>query len=161
MLTKESDRMRRSSTRELARQPVKLPGDLRYRLDAMVNERDLPRRCHMLAESMFQAMAERGKRSDSRPAKTVTLIYRTESGRARHTFAQVESTYVHEVISSQHVLLEDDQSLEVFVVPGRARRLRALYDPLRKFCGVPQSKSFPTTALLPPLHSCSPQRAAS
>jgi len=57
------------------------------------------------------------------------------------------------VISSQHVFLEDDQSLEVLLVQGPADRLQALCDELRKIRGVQQIKLVATTALLPPLHA--------
>jgi len=114
----------------------------------------------MIAELIRHALAEHGEaRGDVVLAGTVTLIYRAESGRVRHALAHIESTYVKEVISSQHVLLEDDQSLEVLLVQGPAWRLRALCDDLRKVRGVQQIELVTTTALLPPLHSHSPKRA--
>jgi CopG family nickel-responsive transcriptional regulator len=73
-------------------------------------------------------------------------------GRVRHQLAQTQGEYLKEVISSQHVFLEDDQSLEVLLVQGPARRLRDLCDALRKVRGVQQLRLFTTTALLPPLH---------
>jgi CopG family nickel-responsive transcriptional regulator len=69
----------------------------------------------------------------------------------RHQLAQTQAEYLKEVISSQHVFLEDDQSLEVLLVQGPAR-LRDLCDALRKVRGVQQLRLFTTTALLPPLH---------
>ncbi len=72
---------------------------------------------------------------------------------------ETQSTYIKEVISSQHVLLEDDQSLEVLLVQGPAARLHALCDALRKVRGVQQIKLVTTTALLPPLHSHGAERA--
>ena len=66
--------------------------------------------------------------------------------------AQTQGEYLKEVISSQHVFLEDDQSLEVLLVQGPARRLSDLCDALRKVRGVQQLRLFTTTALLPPLH---------
>ncbi len=139
---------------QLARLSVSLPNELLMRLDAMVGERGLPSRSQMIAELIRHALAEHGEsRTNSVLAGTVTLIYRADSGRVRHALAQTESTYIKEVISSQHVLLEDDQSLEVLLVQGPARRLKALCDDLRKVRGVQQIKLVTTTALLPPLHS--------
>ena len=86
-------------------------------------------------------------------AGTLTLIYRAESGRVRQALAQVQAAFVKEVISSQHVFLEDDQSLDVLLVQGPTQRLQALCDALRKVRGVLQIKLVTTTALLPPLHS--------
>jgi CopG family transcriptional regulator, nickel-responsive regulator len=146
--------MRSASTAELARLSVSLPGELLARLDAMVEERGLPSRSQKIAELIRRALAEHGEaRSHTVLAGTVTLIYRAESARVRHALAQVETAYIKEVISSQHVLLEDEQSLEVLLVQGPARRLRALCDELRNVRGVQQIELVTTTALLPPLHS--------
>jgi CopG family nickel-responsive transcriptional regulator len=138
----------------LARLSVSLPEELLERLDAMVQERELPSRSQMIAELIRHALAEHSEdRSNAVLAGTVTLIYRADRGRVRQALARTQSTYIKEVISSQHVLLEDDQSLEVLLVQGPVGRLKALCDDLRKVRGVQQIKLVTTTALLPPLHS--------
>jgi CopG family nickel-responsive transcriptional regulator len=70
----------------------------------------------------------------------------------RHQLAQTEAEFLREVISAQHVFLEDDQSLEVLLVQGPAIRLKELCDSLRRVRGVQQLELVTTTALLPPLH---------
>jgi len=140
--------------RGLARLSVSLPSELLARLDAMVEQRGLPSRSQMIAQLIRHALAEHSEaRSNAVLAGTVTLIYRLDSGRVRQALARTQTRYVKEVISSQHVLLEDEQSLEVLLVQGPARRLQALCDDLRKVRGVQQIKLVTTTALLPPLHS--------
>ncbi len=139
---------------QLARLSISLPGELLTQLDVMVAERALPSRSQMIVELIRHALAEhRESRDDAVLAGTLTLIYRAESGRVRHALANIQSAYVKEVISSQHVLLEDDQSLEVLLVQGPAPRLHSLCDGLRKVRGVQQINLVTTTALLPPLHS--------
>jgi CopG family nickel-responsive transcriptional regulator len=86
-------------------------------------------------------------------AGTITLIYRAERGRVRQALAQTQSDFLKEVISSQHVFLEDDQSLEVLLVQGPSERLNELCDRLRKIRGVHQITLVTTRALLPPLHA--------
>ena len=137
----------------LARLSVSLPATLLSRLDAMVAERELPNRSHMIAELIRHALAEHGEATPAAVlAGTITIIYRADRGRVRQALAQTEATYLKEVISSQHVFLEDDQSLEVLLVQGPAERLKALCDALRKVRGVQQIKLVTTAALLPPLH---------
>src|SRR5882757_2232145 len=147
-------RMSLVATPELARMSVSLPHRLLVRLDAMVGERGLHNRSQMISELIRHAIAEHSEaRTNSVLAGTVTLIYRAENGRVRQALAQTQSQYIKEVISSQHVLLEEDQSLEVLLVQGPARRLQALCDDLRRVRGIQQIKLVTTTALLPPLHS--------
>jgi len=137
-----------------ARLSISLPPELVVQLDAMMAERGLLSRSQMISELIRHELADFGARqSDPVIAGTITLIYRAESGRVRHALAQTQSAYLEEVISSQHVFLEDDQSLEVLLVQGPAHRLRQLCDDLRRIRSVQQIKLVTTTALLPPLHA--------
>ena len=138
----------------LARLSMSLPAELFRQLDVMVEERGLPSRSQLIAELIRHALAEHEAltRPEDMLAGTITLVYRGDMGRVRHQLAQTQAEYLKEVISSQHVFLEDDQSLEVLLVQGPAIRLRGLCDALRKVRGVQQLRLFTTTALLPPLH---------
>lgn len=150
----EDDRVKDTPPANLARLSMSLPAGLSRQLDAMVEERGLPSRSQLIAELIRNELAEHGAavRPDDMLAGTITLVYRGDMGRVRHQLAQTQAEYLKEVISSQHVFLEDDQSLEVLLVQGPANRLRDLCDALRAVRGVRQLRLFTTTALLPPLH---------
>jgi CopG family nickel-responsive transcriptional regulator len=139
---------------------MSLPAELFRQLDVMVEERGLPSRSQLIAELIRHALAEHEAltRPDEMLAGTVTLVYRGDSGRVRHQLAQTQADYLKEVISSQHVFLEDDQSMEVLLVQGPAARLKDLCDALRRIRGVHQLQLVTTTALLPPLYE--PDEAA-
>lgn len=156
--------MKDASSSSLARLSMSLPAELFRQLDVMVEDRGLPSRSQLIAELIRDELAEHGaaSRPEDMLAGTITLVYRADLGRVRHQLAQTQGEYLKEVISSQHVFLEDDQSLEVLLVQGPARRLRDLCDALRTVRGVQQIRLFTTTALLPPLHEqdeVAPQQA--
>lgn len=138
----------------LARLSMSLPAELFRQLDVMVEERGLPSRSQLIAELIRHALAEHEAltRPDETLAGTVTIVYAGGGGRVRQQLAETQSDYLKEVISSQHVFLEQDQSLEVLLVQGPAVRLKQLCDALRKIRGVQQLQLVTTTALLPPLH---------
>jgi len=156
----------------LARLSMSLPAELSRDLDKMVEERGLPSRSQLICELIRNELAEHGAvaHPEDMLAGTISLVYRGDMGRVRHQLAQTQAEYLKEVISSQHVFLEDDQSLEVLLVQGPAIQLRGLCDSLRKVRGVQQLRMFTTTALLPPLYkpdvepapdaSISPEEAA-
>src|SRR5688572_12722355 len=101
----------------LARLSLSLPADLLADLDAMVAEQGAPSRSQMVAELIRHALAQYDETTPgSVLAGTITLIYRADRGRVRQALAQTQAAYLKEVISSQHVFLEDDQSLEVLLV---------------------------------------------
>lgn len=149
------------STSGLARLSLSLPAELLEQFDDMVAEREAPSRSQLIAELIRNALAAH---DETKPgavlAGTITLIYRAQRGHVRHALAQTQSAYLKEVISSQHVFLEDDQSLEVLLVQGPSERLNGLCDDLRKVRGVQQVRLITTRALLPPLHDHSPGRAS-
>ncbi|WP_353198954.1 CopG family ribbon-helix-helix protein [Sandarakinorhabdus sp.] len=138
----------------LARLSISLPAALMRKLDAMLHERQIATRSQLIAELISNAVAEHEALAhpDAIFAGTITLVYRADRGRVRTQLAQIESEFLKEVISAQHVFLEDDQSLEVLLLQGPAWRLRALADALRMVRGVQQLDLVTTTALLPPLH---------
>lgn len=138
----------------LARLSMSLPAELFRQLDVMVDERGLPSRSQLIAELIRHAIADHEAltRPEAMLAGTITLVFRGDRGRVRQQLAQTQADYLKEVISSQHVFLEDDQSLEVLLVQGPAIRLKALCDALRGIRGVHQLQLVTTTALLPPLH---------
>jgi CopG family nickel-responsive transcriptional regulator len=138
----------------LARLSMSLPAELFRQLDVMVDERGLPSRSQLIAELIRHALAEHEAltRPDDMLAGTVTIVYAGGGGRVRQQLAETQVDYLKEVISSQHVFLEEDQSLEVLLVQGPAVRLKQLCDDLRKIRGVQQLQLVTTTALLPPLH---------
>ncbi|GGA42986.1 CopG family ribbon-helix-helix protein [Sphingomonas psychrolutea] len=143
-----------SALKGLSRLSMSLPTELYRQLDVMVQERGLPSRSQMIAELIRHELADHGEveHPDALLAGTITLVYRSNMGRVRELLAQTQHEYLKEVISAQHVFLEDEQSLEVLLVQGPAARLRDLCDALRKVRGVQQLRLFTTTALLPPLH---------
>lgn len=143
-----------SAPTPLARLSMSLPATLLEDLDAMIAERVLPSRSSVIAELIRDALATHAesRRTDAVIAGTITLIYRAQAGSVRHRIAQTQRDYLMEVISSQHVFLEDDQSLEVLLVQGPPARLNALCDDLRSVRGVQQVQLVRTTALLPPLY---------
>lgn len=143
-----------SERTNLARLSISLPAELFRQLDTMVAERRLPSRSQLIAELIRHDLAEHESliRPHEMLAGTITLVYRSDRGRVRHQLSKTQTHYLKEVISSQHVFLEDDQSLEVLLVQGPAVRLKKLCDALRRVRGVQQLELVTTTALLPPLH---------
>ena len=144
-----------SETSSLARLSMSLPGELFRQLDMMVEERGLPSRSQLISELIRHALAEHEAytRPDEMLAGTITIVYRGDRGRVRHQLAQTQADYLKEVISSQHVFLEEDRSLEVLLVQGSAVRLQQLCDRLRRVRAVQQLKLVTTRSLLPPLHA--------
>jgi CopG family transcriptional regulator, nickel-responsive regulator len=140
-------------TASLSRFSVSLPADLLDKLDRMVSVRKLRSRSHALAEMIRLGLVEHEmKNGGAVLAGTITLVYSNRRRALRQQLARIQVRYLKEVISSQHVFLEDHHSLEVLLVQGPGARLTRLADELRSAKGVKQVKIAMTTLVLPPLH---------
>ena len=132
---------------------MSLPSNLLDGLDAMVTQRGLPSRSHAVAEMIRQQLAEHSQRLGNRVvAGTLTVVYRASRGRIRNELAAVQRNYLKETISSQHVFLEHDHSLEVLLLQGPGRRLQSLSNAVAAVKGVQQVRLSVTAERLPPLY---------
>lgn len=137
----------------VTRLTISLPPDLLDELDGMIARRRLPSRSQAIAEMIQQGLLEHASELGTQVvAGTVTLVYGNRREAIRNQLARIQSRYLKEVISSQHVFLEESHSLEVLLVQGPGKVLKRLADELSGVKGVKQVKVALTTTILPPLH---------
>lgn len=132
---------------------VSLSSELLDQLDDMIVRRRLPSRSRVISSLIQQGLLEEANQLGTQiVAGTITLVYGNRREPIRHQLARIQSRYLKEVISSQHVFLEDSHSLEVLLVQGPGKRLKGLADELSGVKGVKQVKVALTATVLPPLH---------
>lgn len=119
----------------------------------MVETRGFPNRSHALAEMIRSHLAEHERDlGTTMLAGAITIVYKNSGDNVRTRLTKIQRKYIREVITSQHVFLEEDQGLEVLLVQGPGRKLQRLCDELIACRGVSQAHLTSTTTLLPPLH---------
>jgi len=143
-------------SQSITRFSISLPPDLLDEVDALVAGRRLPSRSQAIAEMIRNGLIEHATALQAGPAQvfagTITLVYGNRREAIRNQLARIQAKYLKEVISSQHVFLEDDHSLEVLLVQGPGDRLNRLADALRGVKNVKQVRTALTKIVLPPLH---------
>lgn len=143
----------------VARFSVSLPEDMLDRLDHVVEARGLPSRSHAIAEMINQYVLDHHEETGDRlMAGVITVVYTNQKQQLRGKLRDIQHRYLKEVISSQHVFLEDDQSLEALLVQGPSHTLQDLADELTACKGVSTVKLAVTAALLPPIHGKTPRK---
>ena len=85
-------------------------------------------------------------------AGTITLIYDHTKPGLQSRLMKLQHRYLKEIISSQHVHLENHHSLEVLLVQGPGRRLRQIADALIACKGVKHGNLNVTSTILPPIY---------
>lgn len=145
---------RENSSEGLRRITVSMCEDTFQALDRIVNERGFDSRSQAISEMIHQQAAEHlGKIGSQVMAGTLTLIYDESKSSLLRDLSRICREHLSEVISSQHILLEDDHVLEVLLMQGPARTLREIANELVTCKGVKSTHLTLTPHLLPPLHA--------
>jgi CopG family nickel-responsive transcriptional regulator len=142
------------SSDSLRRITVSMGEDTFQALDRLVTERGFDSRSQAIAEMIHQQAAEHlGKIGTEVMAGTLTLIYDESKSSLLRDLSRICRSHLSEVISSQHILLEDDHVLEVLLMQGPAKTLRGIANELVTCKGVKSAHLTLTPHLLPPLHA--------
>jgi CopG family transcriptional regulator, nickel-responsive regulator len=141
-------------TDSLRRVTISMAEDTFQALDRIVTERGFDSRSQAISEMIHQQAAEHlGKIGTQIMAGTLTMIYDESKSSLLRDLSRVCREHISEVISSQHILLEDDHVLEVLLMQGPANMLRQIANELVTCKGVKSTHLSLTPHLLPPLHA--------
>lgn len=136
-----------------SRLSISLPTVLQQDFDRMLADRGFENRSQALAELIRGAIAEhRMEQDDEVMAGTITLFYDESKPQLPQRIATLQREHLPEVISSQHILLEDNHRMEILVVQGPVKTLREILNRFLAIKGVKTSQLQLTPMLLPPLH---------
>ena len=132
---------------------ISLPGALYDELDAMVAARGYASRSEaiskMISEQLVQHEQQLGRQI---MAGTITLIYDHSKNGLQSRLMKIQRKHLKEIISSQHVHLERQHSLEVLLVQGPGVRLKRIADELITCRGVKHGYLTVTSTILPPIY---------
>lgn len=143
-----------TSSDSLRRITISMPEDTFLALDRIVTERGFDSRSQAIVEMIHQQAAEHlGKIGTQVMAGTLTMIYDESKSTLLKDLSRICREHITEVVSSQHILLEDDHVLEVLLMQGPAHTLRQIANELVTCKGVKSTHLTLTAHLLPPLHA--------
>jgi CopG family nickel-responsive transcriptional regulator len=112
------------------------PG-LLTRLDQWVAHRDYPNRSEAIRDLVRQGLVDQEwQRGARETVATITLVYDHHARLLQSRLTAAQHRHYARIVSSLHVHLDHDHCLEVLVVRGRPRVLRALADRLIATRGV-------------------------
>jgi CopG family nickel-responsive transcriptional regulator len=143
----------RKDVRPVSRISMSLPEDLLADLDRMVDQRGFGSRSQAISEVLYQFLIEHKRDlGDDVMAGVITLYYDNSAPMLQKQLADLQFRYIDEVISSLHVHLMHNQTMEVILVQGPARKLQMIADEMTSRRGVISGKMNLIAALIPQLH---------
>ncbi|MEO8615448.1 MAG: CopG family ribbon-helix-helix protein [Luteolibacter sp.] len=133
---------------------VSMPEETFQAFERLVAERGFDSRSQAVSEMIHQHAAQHlGKIGTELMAGTLSLVYDESKSTLLRDLSRIFREHIAEVISSQHILLEDDHVLEVILMQGPARTLREIANKLATCKGVKTAHLTLTPHLIPPLHA--------
>ena len=143
----------RQHNRPVSRISMSLPYALLKELDRMVSERGFISRSQAIADMLHQFLIEhKRERGDDIMVGTVTLVYDNSVPGLQRQLAELQARHIDEVISSLHVHLVRNQTMEVILVQGPVKTLQGIADEMISRRGVISGKMHLVAALIPQLH---------
>jgi CopG family nickel-responsive transcriptional regulator len=141
------------SNQAVARISMSLPGELLEELDQVVGEGRFPSRSQAINIMVKEYILEHKRRMGTDVmVGTITLFYYNSVSGLQKTLADLQYAYIAEVISSLHVHLIHNQTMEVILVQGPAQKLQAIAEELITLRGVIFGRLQLVTSLIPQLH---------
>jgi CopG family nickel-responsive transcriptional regulator len=139
--------------RPVSRISMSLPYGLLQDLDRMVLERGFESRSQAISDMLHQFLIEhRRERGNDLMVGTVTLVYDNAVPGLQRQLAELQCRHIDEVISSLHVHLVHNQTMEVILLQGPVHSLQRIADALISTRGVTSGKMHLVAALIPQLH---------
>jgi CopG family nickel-responsive transcriptional regulator len=143
----------RGNSKQVSRISMSLPESLLCDLDRMVEERGFGSRSQAIGDMLYQSLVEhKSNLGEDVMVGVVTLFYDNSASGLQKQLADLQFRYIDEVISSLHVHLMHNQTMEVILVQGPAHKLRVIADEMTSRRGVISGKMHLIAALIPQLH---------
>ena len=137
----------------VSRISVSLPETMLRDMDQMVNDRGFGSRSQALVNMIHQYITEhRHQYGNEIMAGTINLVYDHTIPGLQKQLAELQHNYLDEVISSLHVHLQHEQTMEVILVQGPAQKLKAIADKMQSCHGVTSGTLQLSTAIMPQIH---------
>ena len=143
----------RKETRPISRISMSLPEELLTDLDRMVEQRGFESRSQAISDILYQFLIEHKRDLGNEiMVGIITLFYDNSVPMLQKQLADLQFRYIDEVISSLHVHLMHNQTMEVILVQGPAKKLQAISDEMVTRRGVISGRMELIAALIPQVH---------
>ncbi|HSB96249.1 MAG TPA: nickel-responsive transcriptional regulator NikR [Spongiibacteraceae bacterium] len=143
----------------VSRISISLPEELLIDLDDMVVDRGFESRSQAIGDMINRQLVEHKRQAGNEVmAGTVTLLYDHSTRGLQKQLADLQHLHIDEVISSLHVHLMHNQTMEVILVQGPAQKLQDIADQMITLRGVITGRIQLMAAVMPPVHPSSSRR---
>jgi CopG family nickel-responsive transcriptional regulator len=149
----------RPNCKVVSRISMSLPEDLLCDLDEMIAGRGFTSRSSAISDMIHQCVVDyKSQHGDHIMAGVITLVYDNTVSGLQKRLADLQFRYIDEVISSLHVHMMNNQTMEVILVQGPAAKLQTIADEMISKRGVTSGKIHLMASLIPQVHPFTGER---
>lgn len=130
---------------KLIRFGVSIDKELIERFDKYIRERNYTNRSEALRDLIRNNLIEQEWEEEGDIAGGISIVYNHHRRELVNKLMNIQHDYARTIISSQHVHLNHDNCLEIIIVKGSVKDVRALANKLRALKGVKHCSMAKTT----------------
>ena len=125
---------------------ISLDKTLLERFDSLIGKKGYANRSEAIRDLIRDSLViEEWETSASKTVGTITIVYSHETRELTDTLTDLQHHYHSSIISAMHIHLDEHNCLEVIVVRGKAKDIKAIADRLIGTKGVKHGKLSLTT----------------
>jgi CopG family nickel-responsive transcriptional regulator len=130
----------------LIRFGISLDNALLERFDTLLRRKRYSNRSEAIRDLIRDALvSEEWESATLETVGTITIVYSHDKRELTDTLTDLQHSYCNSIISSMHIHLDEHNCLEVIVVRGKAKDIKAIADRLIGTKGVKHGKLSVTT----------------
>jgi len=125
---------------------ISLDNVLLERFDTLIRRKRYPNRSEAIRDLIRDALvSEEWESATLETVGTITIVYSHDKRELTDTLTDLQHSHYDSIISSMHIHLDEHNCLEVIVVRGKAKDIKAIADRLIGTKGVKHGKLSVTT----------------
>jgi CopG family nickel-responsive transcriptional regulator len=120
----------------LIRFGVSLEDQLLQRFDASLKEKQYTNRSEAIRDLIREDLVRKEWRGNKEVTGAITLAYNHQKRQLLNRLMDIQHDYHDNILSTQHIHLDEDNCLEIIAVKGRPKQIEQLYGKLKSAKGV-------------------------
>lgn len=136
---------------KLARISITVPEATLTALDQKIVEQHYENRSQAIVDMIHQHLVNADEQANAVMVGTLTLLYSIQSKNIHYQIIDLQQKYLKEVISSQHIQLDDQKIMQVMLLQGQSHDLKQISQNFIALKGVIKGHLELMDAVMPPL----------
>ena len=136
---------------KLARISITVPEPTLVALDQKIVEQHYENRSQAIVDMIHQHLVSANDQANAVMVGTLTLLYSIQSKSIHYQIIDLQQKYLKEVISSQHIQLDEQKIMQVMLLQGQSHDLKQISQSFIALKGVIKGHLELMDAVMPPL----------